>query len=372
MKLNYYSLLALLLVMASCDKELESVSTPNLDITLSGTTFKVNDDIPFRCVGTATEITFYPGTENANYEYRNGRVLDVSGSGVELSFQTAVSVANAALQNNHLKVLVSTNFNGKYDFASLKSATWTDITNRFVINGTSTTFTPAGAAPIDITDLFPADRSQPLYFAFQYTTRSQAANGLAREHWIQSFLLNSKAAKPTGVTKALTIADQYSAAFKIIDENPVNAPARALISNTRLTMKGNIYKDPTNKDKDPTVPIYNPADPIFDPANPIYDPKSALFQPNKAIPKYVPFDPASPWNDPVSEHWAVTRPLFIKTVDLGKDVPVTFKGMTNQQSDKYFYKYTAPGTYKAVFVYSNHNISSSNELTKEFTITITP
>jgi hypothetical protein len=366
MKFNYYTLLLMVLVLASCSKELPSVSTPDLEITAPAATFKVNEEITFRFAGSATQIAFYPGTESGEYQYRAGKVLDVAGSGAELSFQTAV-VAGAALQNNQLRVLASTTFNGTYDFASLKSATWTDITNRFVLNGTTITFTTSGVK--DISDLI-VDPAKPIYIAFQYTTQSQAANGLAREHQIQSFLVSSKAAKPAGVTKALTLADQFSAAFKIIDQNPVNAPARALVTATRVTLKGNIYKDLTRKD--PASPIWDPNDPIFSPTNPIYVPGNALFNAYAVRPTYVAFDPASSYNDPVSEHWAVSKPIYATKVDLGIDVPVIVKSMTNQQSDRYFYKYTTPGTYKAVFVYANHNIDDTKQLTKEFTITITP
>src|SRR5690606_11948204 len=117
MKLRYYHLIPVMLFMASCEKELSSVEAPDLDITVPATTFKVNEEILFRFTGSATQISFYPGTESAEYPYRKGKVLDVTGGGAQLSFQTAVSVANAALQHNHIKVLASADFSGNYDFA---------------------------------------------------------------------------------------------------------------------------------------------------------------------------------------------------------------------------------------------------------------
>ncbi len=366
MKLRYYHLIPVMLFMASCEKELSSVEVPDLDITVPATTFKVNEEILFRFTGSAAQISFYPGTESAEYQHRKGKVLDVTGGGAELSFQTA-AVAGAALQNNHIRILASADFNGIYDFASLKSAAWTDITSRFTLNTTTATFTASGVR--DISDLI-TDPAKPVYIAFRYTTRSQAENGLAREHWIQSFLISSKAPKPAGVTAALTLADQYTAAFTIIDENPDHAPARASLTTTRITLYGNIYKDLTRKD--PASPVWDPDNPIFDPENPVYDPASPLFVPTRKRPAYVPFDPGSPYNDPVSEHWAVSKPIYTNRVDLGPDSPVAVKGMTNQQADRYAYKYTAAGTYKAVFVFSNHNIDEVKEKTREFTFTIAP
>lgn len=367
MKHRFYILLLGVLLMSSCDKELAVEKSPDLTVNTETQTQKVNLPVVFKFTGDADIVSFFSGQESNDYAYREGKFIDVSGKGAEVSFTTNVSVASTALQNNQLKVMASTNFNGKYDFASVKAATWTDVTNRFTIN--ATTVTPVSSGATDISDLF-TDPAKPIYIAFQYVTRSQAANGLARQYQIQSFLAKSKAVPPADVTKPLNLADQATVGFTIVDENPVNAPARASVTSTRVTLQGNIYKDLTRKD--PASPIWDQNDPIFDPNNPIYVPGSPTFDPFAKRPVFVAFDPASPYNDPTSEHWAVSGAIYATKVDLGPDRPIAVKGMTNGRMTEYPFTYTKAGIYKAVFVISNNTVDQRREVIKELSITITP
>lgn len=368
MKINYYILLLSVLLMASCSKELMVDEAPDLEITTESTTYKAGDPVIFKFNGNADIISFYSGQESNDYAFKDGKVIDVAGAGVEMSFTTAVSVANANLQNNQLKVLASNNFNGDYSsLAKVKESKWTDITNLFVINGTTVAFVSSGVK--DISELI-TDPSKPIYIAFQYTTKPQGTNGLARIHYIQSFLMKSKATPPAGITKSLTLADQLTAGFTIVDENPVNAPARASTTTTRVTLYGNIYKDLTRKD--PASPIWDPNDPIFDPENPIYVYGSPTFDQFAVRPTYVPFDPTSPYNDPTSEHWAISGAIYTNKVDLGPDRAIAVKGMTNGKLDEYRFIYTQPGNYKAVFDISNNTVDETKQIIKEVNLTITP
>ena len=110
----------------------------------------------------------------------------------------------------------------------------------------------------------------------------------------------------------VTITDQANAGFRIVDLEPVNAPSRSTITTSRISLLGNFYKDPAD-------PIFDPANPIYDPANPIYDRESALYNPNAVRPTFIPYDPNSPYNDPHTETWAVSKPIMVDQVDLGPD-----------------------------------------------------
>ncbi len=74
-------------------------------------------------------ISFYPGLLGNDYAYREGRVLDVKA--LLSSFSTTL---NNGTQENQLSVLVSSDFNGTYDIANIRLATWTDITSHYVLN----------------------------------------------------------------------------------------------------------------------------------------------------------------------------------------------------------------------------------------------
>jgi len=352
MKIKIFSLFTGLILTAGCSMELE-VDIPTIDVSVESTTVQAGQEIVFGFTGQADNISFYSGELFKDYAFRNGRVVDVANKGAEVSFTSAVS---GGTQANQLSVLYSTDFNGNYtDLASVKTATWVDITSNFVL-GTSATFLASGS--FDISELIVSGK--PIYFAFKYVNRPQVENGWARTWMIQNFTVLSK--EKLGTTN-LTVSSQVYAGFRIIDENPENAPARSVITTSRVTLLGNIYKDPAD-------PIYDPENPIYDPENPIYDPESDDYDPNAVLPVFVPYDHSSPYNDPLSENWAVSAPISIDKVDLGPDKATAIKSKETE-SEEYSYTYSEPGTYQAYFVVSNSSIDFTKELVKTFEITVT-
>jgi hypothetical protein len=356
MKIKYCYILSGLLVIASCNKELKNIDMPDFNVTTESTTYKVGEEIRFKFTGgDVNNISFYSGETQRIYDYRKGRTVNVSSDGAILSFQTSVQNGTQA---NQVSFLYSTDFNGDYSsLASVKAATWNDITSQIAL-GTSATFKASGN--LDISDML--IKGQPVYFAFKYLTKPQATSGLVRTWYIQLFSVISKAKLDNTVT--LTLTDQAGAGYRIIDENPVNAPALSTITTTRITLIGNRYKVATD-------PLFDPNNPIYDPLNPIYDPNSPQYVPTAVRPEFVPFDPASPWNDPQSEHWAVSRAIRTDSVNLGPDWSVPIKGITTAAMTEYRYKYNAPGTYYSVFVASNNTIDGVKEVVREVTLTIT-
>ncbi|HEY0769911.1 MAG TPA: DUF5017 domain-containing protein, partial [Sphingobacteriaceae bacterium] len=342
--------------LAACDKDVQVDEAPDFDVTTESTTYKAGDQIKFQFKGgDANQIYFYSGETLKDYNSKDGRIIDVSGAGATMQFSSSVQVGSQA---NQLSLHYSTDFNGDYSsLAKVKAATWTDITSKFKL-GTSTAFLATGA--IDISDLIVPGK--PIYFAFKYVTKPQATNGLARQWFIQSFAINSKALLDNSI--ALNIADQASVGFRIIDENAVNAPARSSVSSTRLTMYGNEYLHAG-------LPQFDPNNPIFDKLNPIYNPNDPAYTGAKYVP-FVPFDPNSPYNDPLSEHWAVSKPITIDQVNLGPDRSTAIKGVTSSAAEEFRYTYAKPGTYKAVFVAANSSIDDIKQVVKEITLTITP
>lgn len=351
MKFKLYRMLCGLLILASCETEIES---PDFRVTTESATYQAGEAIKFTIEGNADMIAFYSGQPANDYAFRQGRTVDVSNDGVTLQFTSGVT---GGTQADQLTFLASTDFDGNYsDLASVQKANWIDITNRFVF-GTSATF--ISSTNQDISDLLVP--GMPIYFAFRYLTRPQEANGLARTRMIQSFLLKSKALFNDA---EVTITDQAYAGFRIVDQEPVNAPARSTITTTRVSLLGNVYKDPND-------PIYDPENPIYDPENPIYDPESNLYNPNAVRPTFVPYDPNSPYNDPQTENWAVSKPIHIDEVDLGPDWSVAIKGIANSKLEEFRYTYTKPGTYIAYFIATNATIDGRKDVVKEINITIT-
>lgn len=345
-KLICSTILIPVVFITSCEKKLEvNGGVPEFNVTTEATTFKVGEDVKFTFSGNAHLISFYSGEPMSEYAFKEGHSVDGSASGATLSFTSSVQ---GGTQANQLSILLSSDFNGNYgDLASVKSASWTDITNRFTL-GASATFISSGVK--DISDLIVGGK--PIYIAYKYITKPQAQSGLARTWMIQSFVVNSKSKVGT---KVVTAADQINAGFRIVDENPVNAPARSSVTATRITLLGNVYKVASD-------PIYDPLNPIYDPASPVYDRTKV----------YVPFDPGSSYNDPASEHWYVSAPINTSKIDLGPDRPVAIQGNSTTPLESYSYKFLIPGTYVVTFVGANTNVNESFEVIKSMEITIIP
>lgn len=352
MESKIFKLFVFLFMMTGCETDLV-VDTPTFDVSVGSTTVPAGQEILFSFTGQVDNIAFYSGELLKDYAFKDGRVVDVANEGGFVSFTSAVTGGS---QENQLAVLYSTDFDGNYDnLASIRNATWNDVTGSFTL-GTSATFKASGN--LDISQWLTS--GNPIYFAFKYINRPQVENGWSRTWMIENFAVTSK--KQLG-TMNLTICNLLYANFRIVDENPENAPARSVLTNTRISLLGNIYKDPND-------PVYDPENPIYDPENPIYDPESAEYDPSAVLPVFVPYDPDSPWNDPLSENWAVSGPIYADKIDLGPDLATPLKNKETQ-SEGYAYTYTTPGTYTAYFIASNNSIDATRQIVKKIELTIT-
>ena len=151
----------------SCSKELD-LKKLSFDASVSKTTLAATDTAVFNFSGNPDYITFYSGEPGSKYEYRN-RVSDTS-TNVQLKFSTATTTHTSGT----LSLMVSDNFNGNFDSAGVKSATWTDITSRTTL-ATGTTVVASGT--ISLADF--AAAKKPVYIAFKYT----AAAGVTQKKW---------------------------------------------------------------------------------------------------------------------------------------------------------------------------------------------
>ncbi|WP_008583527.1 DUF5017 domain-containing protein [Niabella soli] len=345
----------------SCQKKLAVVTAPDFDVTTTTVTVKAGVPAVFKFSGIATTVSFYPGEIYKDYNYKDGRSVAVAGKGLALSFSNGVAAGTpAGTQANQFSILLSTDFNGNYkDLASVKAATWVNITDSFTL---ATSATMVATRSVNLSRFVQAGK--PVYFALRYINRPQVANGFVRQWLVENFLLKSVDTVLNGAV--VTIADQALAGFRIVDQNPVNAPARSTVTNTRVTLYGPIYKNPAD-------PIYNPNNPVFDPKNPIYDPKSPQYNPNAVLPVYVAYDPNSPYNDPASENWAVSTAITLDSVSLGKDWSIPVRtSIYGAMPVAYSYTYSVPGQYTAYFVAANNTIEHSAATVKKVVVMVTP
>lgn len=348
--------ISICLVLGACSDKLGELDAPVFEVKVEKATYKVNEAVTFSFEGKQDNISFYSGEVFNDYAFKDGRQVDLTGKGATLDFTS--QLAGEGIQTGQLSVWLSANYDGRGDYAAVKSATWTDVTSSFTL-ATSTTNVASGQ--LDVSTWLSKDK--PFYIGFKYITKPQATSGLARVWWIQSLAVKSKADSLGG--KPLLVTDQENAGFRTIDQFPEDAPSQTSITVTRISLLGNKYKDPADS-------IYNPEYSLYDPNNPIYDPKSPSYKPTAQIPVFVPYDPASPYNDPLTETWAISKPIFEGQADLGPDKAISVKGINTDVVEQYAYTYKKPGTYKAYFVAYNHNIDGVKTVVRQVDITITP
>lgn len=355
--MNHYIIFLMgifLLIQVSCEKEIAVDAAPDFHVTTEKSTYAAGEEIVFNVSGFAEIISFYSGEVGNDYEYKDGRVVDVSSSGAMLSFNNAVQNGS---QEDQLAILISTDFNGDTSsLASVKGATWIDITDQFSL-ATSSSFIPSGT--LDISEYAATD---PFYVAFRYITEPQMENGDARQWMIENFKITTR---DTIYDNVLPIVNQNEIGFYVIDEDREHNPSRTSVTATRLSILGHEYADPED-------PIYDPDNPIFDPNNPIYDPDSDVYDPTAERPEYMPYDPDNPYNDPRRETWVVSKPISTNEVNLGPDWSNGIRGIRDQKLVEFTYSYSNPGNYTAVFVGKNVTIDDEKESVQKIPITITP
>lgn len=307
MKRNIIILLSILVISCNKDEELVGGDLQDFVVKTNSSTFKVGQEVIFSFEGNPGLVSFYSGEVYRDYAFKEGRIVKTGQASV--SFTTAVT---GGTQADQLSIVASSDFDGNYaDFSRVKAATWTNITNRFLV-GTNATFKASGVQ--DITDLV---KGKPIYLAYKYITKPQTANGIARTWMAQSFSLTSST--PIGT---LTIADMSIAGFRIIQQiRDTTSIPRSSVSASRVTLLGN------NFDKT---------------------------------------------NDPLHEIWAISKPINTGEIDLGPDRPIPIKGYSETRIQKYTHIYKKPGTYKVYFIGANKDINESKEVVRDLELTIIP
>lgn len=336
---------SVVLLLVSCSKKLE-VESPTLEVITASTTIEAGSAIKFNIgdVNPPDNLYFYSG--EATREYGNsygvgaGRIA-INKSGYEFSFQSrfdynsppADSATKYGLQTGQFSILASTDYSGTLDSASVKKATWTDITSRFTLPTVqhATTFTNSGVNSLD--DI--VVKGKRLYFALKVLTQRQRDFGYSRYWNIQNFSIKAK----DSISGQLPVLyNTGKMEFNFVDISKAVRPSTVSRTATIVRMGGpNPYITRTEIEDS----IINATGLVVDPA--------------------------------LSEVWAVSAGVNVDTVFLGYDTPVTVASYTNVKfPTEYSHVYSKPGTYKAVFVGENRTKDETKRVLKEFTIIVNP
>jgi hypothetical protein len=151
-------LLIIVIIFISCAKE--KVETPSLEVATASLTYKAGDTVTFNFTGNPDNITFYSGEPGHNYEFRNRSSAE---NDLQINFKTLVQFG---VIYKNLQLLVSNDYTGVADTASVKAATWKDISDRAVFS-TGQDNTPSGTISLkEFAD--PKRTGARVYVAFKY------------------------------------------------------------------------------------------------------------------------------------------------------------------------------------------------------------
>lgn len=173
MKQLLYICLGALLAAGCSSKDSPS---PDFTVSVRSGSYQLGDTSFFYFTGNPYTLTYWAGDSARRYKYRNR----TSAAGKpEMQFNSYRQGGNQA---NSLQLMISTDFPGVYDSASVHSPNthWTDITDRATLS-TGTSNTVSGV--IDLSDF--ADGGKPVYIAYRYTGQK---SDVAQRTWtIQAF-----------------------------------------------------------------------------------------------------------------------------------------------------------------------------------------
>jgi len=304
---NYILILLVIIVTISCQKT--EVDTPsNFDVSINNLTIKAGDTAKFKISGNAESILFYSGQAGNNYAARN--ILNLEDGKPEMSFNSTVSLGETTIANQNISILLSTDFNGKYNKEDILKATWTNITSKFILPTLASTATFSGA--VDLSEF--KVNGKPIYIAFRYTSVNPTI--FRQRQWsISNFNFQTKFSNQTFVNAgSLYLAGFGSFDFAELTSTPWNA-----IKNTTTT----------------------------------------------ALTHAATLAGKEEEND-----WAISRGFNVSEVN--RNLGVVIKGPVDLSINSYNFNYLIPGNYKVVFVGKNTNINGSKEVIKEFNLTVTP
>ncbi len=298
-----------IITIISCNKV--QLTTPNdFNVTTASATYSVRDTVQFVITGNPDYITFFSGEPHSKYELSNVNTLKADSN--ILSFSTATTAAGGTqpLTANNVLLMASTDYNGKPDSASIRKATWKDISARA---SWATTTTTVLSGNIHVEDL--TTDTMPLYIAYKYFADTAKTGYLSRKWILSAFGLKSYFKDTT-----YALGTNYTS--------------------------GGFY----------TTSIANPFD-VW-----VYGNTSSITQ-------TLTFNAPALGSLP-DEDWAISRPfnLSLYPPDLG----VYVKNAGDNRVALYKKRYFKPGTYTATFVAKNQNSAQAFTVVKQITLTITP
>ena len=226
----------LLITVNACTRK--EVGAVSFDVTTTSASYNVGDSVIFNFSGNPDYIVFYSGENGSNYQ--NRKRISAVGTPI-LSFLSYEQYGN---HTNTLHLMISSDFVGTYDSASLESATWTEITNRANLS-LGKDSTPSGN--IILSDFVHQDT--PVYVAFKYADQQDGINS-QRTWTIRNLQVINKLQDSTS-TLLLDIPNSIWLGINLL-----NPAVKWNITSTYLSISGGNKTALSNEDWVISQPIY--------------------------------------------------------------------------------------------------------------------
>ena len=305
MNITKIYILLLATIVSACSKTME-LEALDFDASIPQETVEPGKEITFNLTGNANIVTFYSGEIGKDYQYHDGRPLELSDPLVSFS-----SDAWYGTQQDQISILVSTEFNGDFSAdnvrASFDAGEWTDITNEFALPENTGTRQTVANGPFNLSNIITTEK-KGMYFAF----RNQTTVGGAPTQWTFS--------------KFLITANTIVGRQDIVDIKSANW------TSVVLGTSGN-----------PGVPNAS---------------GSAVWFPRGSTPY------------PAYDNWIVTKKIEFTDRDLGPDLGEPIKSYADPQLTEFKYIYDVPGTYIATFLASNVNAEKEKKVVKQVKVVV--
>ena len=298
--------------MIACTKT--SVDAPNnFTVSVSKTTYSVNDTVVFNLTGNPDFITFYSGMPHSKYQYASDTTLQADSNVLSFStVSTAVSATTQPWSANNISLLYSTNFSGIMDSTNIRMASWTDISSKATLaNGAATV--PSGSIRLDSL----VAGNTPLYLAYRYKSDTSMPRYLSRKWTLSAFNIKNYFPDTTYYSaNNFTGGGFYTASLA----NPFDVWTYGNVSSLTQTMTFNA----------PAV---------------------------GSLP---------------DEDWAISRPFNLSQYP--PDLGIVIKNISQSHFTTYkmTQSYKTPGTYIVTFVARNQYNGDYQTVVRQVTLTITP
>ncbi len=296
---------SIVIVFSSCKKDVPGYTDGNesFDAQLPDTLITTAAKAHFLLFSNPDVISFYPGDSSHNYDYRDRTYAE----GGRINFKFTSSVTTTA---DTIDVMLSTDYSGNNDSASIVDAHWKKITNLFIFP-TGTATSPAVNLYQDITDS--TILGQPFYVAFKYVNR-----------------------QPKTITWSIKDVGMYNMFTN-------GTPSSTMIKSTNIRSGG-----------------YS--------AVSIYAPKKLLWKiPTTSSGSLTLANSSSGGYANGTEAWLISG---VQKASVSPDQPIVIKNITQSPLKSYDYQYTKPGTYKATFVASYNRLNYEKTFVKQITVIV--